>query len=334
MADLSNSVSSKSRKRGTCLDARSKQESVDKAPSRHVLGDDSVAPCETPCTAMEQSLLHSNKLGKPDIRQSEVLAIPRMDNITVRNNGKEGHGREKWAINRPSPKQDKTGQKYHKLTVLGYDHSYNGNRFWLCRCDCGNQTVVVNNKLKYTQSCGCRRFEAMALDQTPGQRACTKCEKVKEFPIDFQPMRKANRTSRICKTCHSKSVKIARTSDLNKYKETQKRNRRNVTLRNMRLIVKYLNSHPCVDCGETDWLVLQFDHVRGKKSFNISYRIGSYKWETIKAEIAKCDVRCANCHSIQTILRGNQLKYILDDQNPEYARIKRKGSQNPGVDRR
>ncbi len=328
MADVSNSISSESRERSPCLDTRGQQKPIDKASSRYVLSNDSVTSCETSCSTLEQPLLHLNKLGEPNIGQNTVLEISGMDHITVRYNSEEGHGREKWIINKPSPKQDKTGKKYHKLTVLSYHHSYNGNRFWLCRCDCGNQTIVVNNKLKYTQSCGCRRFEAMALDQTPGQRECTKCGVIKEFPAYFQPMRKFGKigqikTSRICKACHSKSVRIARTADLDKYKETQKRNRCNVTLRNMRLVVKYLNSHPCVDCGETDWLVLQFDHVRGKKSFNISYRLGSYKWETIKAEIDKCDVRCANCHSIQTILRGNQLRYILDDQNSEYARVKR-----------
>jgi hypothetical protein len=59
----------------------------------------------------------------------------------------------------------------------------------------------------------------------------------------------------------------------------------------------YLRSHPCVDCGCGDVRCLQFDHVRGEKCFNVS--IATLKWEKIMAEIAKCEVRCANCHKIR-----------------------------------
>lgn len=57
----------------------------------------------------------------------------------------------------------------------------------------------------------------------------------------------------------------------------------------------YLKIHPCVDCGEDDWMVLEFDHIRGVKSFNVMSSVSRTK-ELIEAEIAKCDIRCANCH--------------------------------------
>ena len=58
---------------------------------------------------------------------------------------------------------DKTGNKYGKLTVIGWSHSVyrsprNGSyQFWLCKCECGNETVVVGNSLTKgnTTSCGC-----------------------------------------------------------------------------------------------------------------------------------------------------------------------------------
>ncbi len=63
----------------------------------------------------------------------------------------------------------------------------------------------------------------------------------------------------------------------------------------------YLASHPCLDCGEADPIVLQFDHVRGEKSFVISrapeMRV---RLEKVVEEIAKCEVRCANCHTRKT----------------------------------
>lgn len=59
----------------------------------------------------------------------------------------------------------------------------------------------------------------------------------------------------------------------------------------------YLKEHPCLDCGESDIIVLEFDHVRGKKSSPISTAI-RHCWsiEKLQKEIEKCEVRCANCH--------------------------------------
>jgi hypothetical protein len=68
--------------------------------------------------------------------------------------------------------------------------------------------------------------------------------------------------------------------------------------RNTKYIWDYLMDHPCVDCGNTDPVVLDFDHVQGKKKFNIGAR-GSHTIKAIKVEIAKCEVRCANCHRIR-----------------------------------
>lgn len=65
----------------------------------------------------------------------------------------------------------------------------------------------------------------------------------------------------------------------------------------------------CHDCGEKyPPCVFHFDHVpgRGPKLFNIGN--GDYAVETVKAEIAKCDIVCANCHAIRTwITRGKSL---------------------------
>lgn len=73
-------------------------------------------------------------------------------------------------------------------------------------------------------------------------------------------------------------------------------------------VVDYLRSHPCVDCGEADLAVLDFDHVRGKKSRNICDMIKSRcGWLAIRREILKCDVRCANCHRRKTY--GHLSKY-------------------------
>jgi len=66
-------------------------------------------------------------------------------------------------------------------------------------------------------------------------------------------------------------------------------------------ILNLLKSSKCIDCGNDDFRVLEFDHVRGEKKYNISHMVfnyvGIYK---LKEEIQKCDVRCCNCHRIKT----------------------------------
>lgn len=51
---------------------------------------------------------------------------------------------------------DLTGQKFGRLTVIDYHHSNNG-AYWLCKCSCGNESVVSGRSLRYgtTKSCGC-----------------------------------------------------------------------------------------------------------------------------------------------------------------------------------
>lgn len=74
-------------------------------------------------------------------------------------------------------------------------------------------------------------------------------------------------------------------------------------------LVEYLNTHPCVDCGETDIVVLQFDHVRGVKIDSVSNMIKNVSsWETIFKEIQKCDIRCANDHARKTARQQKNFK--------------------------
>ena len=56
----------------------------------------------------------------------------------------------------------------------------------------------------------------------------------------------------------------------------------------------------CKDCGIKDFRVLDFDHLRDK-IINLAVMIGEgWAKSKIVAEIAKCEVRCANCHRIKT----------------------------------
>jgi hypothetical protein len=69
-----------------------------------------------------------------------------------------------------------------------------------------------------------------------------------------------------------------------------------------------LKSKPCTDCGHKfPACCMDFDHVRGKKLWNVSGG-GNRKWSTILKEIAKCELVCANCHRIRTTIRKRRRK--------------------------
>lgn len=56
----------------------------------------------------------------------------------------------------------------------------------------------------------------------------------------------------------------------------------------------------CVDCGYNENSVaLDFDHVRGSKVKNVG-EMSNHTWKKVEAEMAKCEIRCANCHRVKT----------------------------------
>ncbi len=78
-----------------------------------------------------------------------------------------------------------------------------------------------------------------------------------------------------------------------------------------RLVFEYLEKHPCVDCGESDPIVLQFDHITGIKVDSIASMVSkSRPIELIFEEIAKCAIRCANCHRRKTVKQFNHLDWL------------------------
>lgn len=72
--------------------------------------------------------------------------------------------------------------------------------------------------------------------------------------------------------------------------------------------------HGCVDCGEKDILVLEFDHLDEKtKMRGIAELRKTGNIELLKTELEKCVVLCANCHKRRTAIQfGNswRLAYV------------------------
>lgn len=98
-------------------------------------------------------------------------------------------------------------------------------------------------------------------------------------------------------------------------------------------VADYLSNHSCVDCGEADHLVLEFDHRDpSTKVAAIAQLVGRGCWsvQRLQTEIDKCDVRCTNCHRRRTrqqhqqgeIPRRRQASYLTK----EYGRGKAVGT--------
>jgi hypothetical protein len=57
-------------------------------------------------------------------------------------------------------------------------------------------------------------------------------------------------------------------------------------------------------------MVLEFDHCSGKKDFNISTGLQlGFSLAVLKKEIEKCQVLCANCHSVKTQIERKTWRY-------------------------
>lgn len=74
----------------------------------------------------------------------------------------------------------------------------------------------------------------------------------------------------------------------------------------------------CIDCGyAAHAAALQFDHIDDNKKANVSDLIRSdYGWNTIKKEIDKCVVRCANCHAVITASRRVTVQNLVCTTDP------------------
>jgi hypothetical protein len=129
---------------------------------------------------------------------------------------------------------------------------------------------------------------------------CRECQVDKDY-LSFAWKVKNKRKQTICKDCQSTYRREHYEQNRSKYIEKAKIIRRKDQLVRRQLILEYKQTHPCVDCGECDPVVLDFDHINGKKLFNIAEATSRVcSLVNLHLEMQKCVIRCANCHRRKT----------------------------------
>jgi hypothetical protein len=104
-----------------------------------------------------------------------------------------------------------------------------------------------------------------------------------------------------CANCHRKvTMTRHKTSNRLKFMSSPEK----VTEKH-RYLYEFLQNSSCIDCQEADFLVLELDHVKGSKYAPVSKMLRKARWSVldIEMEIAKCEVRCVNCHRQKTYNR-------------------------------
>ncbi len=133
-------------------------------------------------------------------------------------------------------------------------------------------------------------------------KICIDCKKEK-YENEFS--RKGTGFQCRCKECFALYHKKYYEKNKEKYFA---KNRRNKTRQRTRLkqILLSAKNRPCRDCGGNfhPW-VMEFDHLEGttKISAVASMATRGCTNEKLLAEIAKCEVVCANCHRMRTFRR-------------------------------
>jgi hypothetical protein len=140
-------------------------------------------------------------------------------------------------------------------------------------------------------------------------KRCYVCKELKSeegFPLRSQ---KTGRRHNRCKICQQKYSKAHYKKNSRAHNKRRYTNNKQYRERNRQFVIEYLRCHPCVDCGESDPVVLEFDHLRDKRMAVSKMVSDGFSIHAIEQEIEKCEVRCANCHRRKTARNRSWLKY-------------------------
>lgn len=128
-------------------------------------------------------------------------------------------------------------------------------------------------------------------------KVCTRCKEEKFLDSFVNKAASKDGKGSWCKACFAEHAKVKYQNGDRVRKEA---NKAALVARNRVKMLEFLKENPCIGCGESDPVVLTFDHRNpAEKTRNVS-EMFQWSWDAIMGEIAKCDVRCANCHMRRT----------------------------------
>lgn len=132
-------------------------------------------------------------------------------------------------------------------------------------------------------------------------KKCTICKDVKSETVFNRNSQRKDGLQSKCRECSKERSRLYYAQNKEKHRSMVVERNRRAIRENRHNLYQLLVSSSCSDCGISDPVVLEFDHVRGTKRGNVSKLVrGGYSWETVLREIAKCDIVCANCHRVRT----------------------------------
>lgn len=152
-------------------------------------------------------------------------------------------------------------------------------KFKLCPCCREKHATYTRNRRK-------RRLEAKC---PKGFRVCIDCARQKPEDHFESPVYRRSQLTTRCKSC----------------RELRSKNDKNHTSKNGMCYNFWLNwrkTHDCLDCGLSDYRVIQADHISKKKNLVSDYRYWAHNGgvEAQKKEALMCQPRCACCHRLKT----------------------------------
>ena len=139
---------------------------------------------------------------------------------------------------------------------------------------------------------------------------CSRCGKFKSAAEFAWHHKERGQRRKCCRACQSRYSRQHYEKHKERYVARAVRRRKALTAQRVAYLVALFHANPCADCGESDPLVLEFDHLADKK-FNIAKGITAHSWQALVDEIAKCEVVCANCHRRRTAARAGSIRFTL-----------------------
>lgn len=143
-------------------------------------------------------------------------------------------------------------------------------------------------------------------------KICTKCKGEKDLLLFSARKKSKDGCASWCRSCYKTNWDKRYYENHQHYRNSHNKSRSKIRQHNAQKVFEYLRSHSCINCGESDPVVLEFDHRNGDdKIESISNLIRASTWERIEAEIQKCDVLCANCHRRKSAAQFNYKRHVF-----------------------